>query len=315
MEHNSQSSPTEFVVEEQVRIDKFLVQKLPQYSRKQIKKIIETGDVLVNSNRVIKSKLVRPGDIITVLKLPSPKQVSPNPNLQIQILYEDSHIIIINKPAGIPSTMQKNTDTDTVVNALVAKYPELVNVGKDIFSAGLLHRLDVDTSGLLLAAKDNYSYEFLRTQFRQQKVFKGYLAVVKGVYKGPSVVRKYIAHHPRKKDRMIVVKEDKVDLFKAKEAHTKIEVLRIYKGISILRINIPTGIMHQIRVTLASLGYPIIGDKIYVKKVDRYSPIAGKHHALYSVKIGFVHPQRKEWFKFSIEELILEQLESKLSTV
>lgn len=201
---------------------------------------------------------------------------------ELPILYHDKTFLILEKPAGLPSLSAKKgkEDCETVEGCLHKTHPE----------ARLIHRLDNETSGLMAAALDKATWQHLRTIWPTEKTTKKYLALVLGSPPQEGSVTNPIAHHPRKKTKMII------DEKKGRKAETFFRLLKSYKKCSLLEVGITTGVRHQIRVHLASIGFPIIGDKVYMKK-DREKEVGlyGRRHFLHLTFLRFPHPQTGEY--------------------
>lgn len=202
----------------------------------------------------------------------------------ISIQYEDDNIMVVEKEAGIPCTSIKKSKRSSLADVLIKIRPTLKATGK-CGEAGLVHRLDNDTSGLVLVAKTNDAYEKLRGQFDEGKVVKEYLALVIGNPPAKGTINTPIAHHPRKKKKMVVNP-------KGRPAETTFKIVKRFgKRYTLLNIQIKTGVRHQIRAHLASIGFPIAGDRLYQnpkKRSEDTLPL--KRHFLHAIKLGFTHP-------------------------
>ncbi len=203
--------------------------------------------------------------------------LKPNPSIKLNIIYQDENILVIDKPAGLtvhPINLEQN---NTLVNGLIAQFPKIKNIGDDPLRPGIVHRLDKDTSGLMLIARNNSSFDFLKNQFAKRKIIKKYLALVFGKVKDKKgTITKSISLSKKDyKKRSALLDE------KSKKAWTEYQVLKYIKcgrlslphWYTLLEVSIKTGRTHQIRVHLASIGYPIVGDKQYQFK--RQSPPKG----------------------------------------
>lgn len=270
-----------------LRLDVFLTQFVP-CSRRTAQRAIATGEVRVNGRRVRKGGSVGEGDVVEVAGgLTEEARLQPNPNLAIPVLYEDDAVVALDKPAGMPSHALRADETDTAANFLLARYPELAAVGKNDREPGVVHRLDTDTSGVLLAARTPRAYEALRRQFSAHQVIKEYVALVEGDIALPGEVTAPIAHdrHNRRKMR---VRAATTELPDARPARTAYRPVERFGEMTLLAVQITTGVMHQIRVHLASRGHPIVGDHLY----GTPSHAAVPRHLLHACRIGFVHPVR-----------------------
>lgn len=218
-----------------------------------------------------------------------PATLAPAP-AYLQINYEDQDVLVIEKPAGIPCLPAKGSSSTTLYDMIIRARPSQ----KNIKEAGLVHRLDNDTSGVMLAAKTEKAYEHLREQFDEGKVLKEYVALVVGNPPAKGTIEDPIAHHPRKKKKMIVSKN-------GRPASTKFKVIKRFgKKYALLRVEIRTGVRHQIRVHLASMGFPIAGDRLYQNPGKRSEDVLPlKRHFLHASKIGFEHPGTNERIELS----------------
>lgn len=202
-------------------------------------------------------------------------KLEPDFNIPLNIVYEDKDIIVLNKQAGISVHPSVNEPCGTIANALIAKYPELVGVGEDPIRPGIVHRLDKDTSGLLVVAKNQKTFEFLKKEWQEGKVVKKYLTLVWGhLKKDGGEIRSELARSLKDFRKRMVLKPEKKTgkefyhrkaVIKGKLAITEYKLLRNYKDFSLVEAYPKTGRMHQIRVHMASLGHPVVGDKIYGK--------------------------------------------------
>jgi 23S rRNA pseudouridine1911/1915/1917 synthase len=271
-----------------MRLDRFLTTQVPGCSRRTAQRVIAAGAVRVNGRRVRKAQTVTAGDSVEVPdELYVAPQLQPNPNLTIPVLYEDAVLIALNKPAGMPSHALRAEETETAANFLLARYPELAGVGKSDKEPGLVHRLDSDTSGVLLVARTAAAHRAVRAQFSAHQVKKEYVAMVHGDVRAAGEVRLPIAHerHNRRKMRVCAAAASMSD---ARPAVTRYRPLERFGVATLLAVEIPTGVMHQIRVHLASLGHPIVGDRLYGGALCDGDP---HRHLLHAARVTLVHPQ------------------------
>jgi 23S rRNA pseudouridine1911/1915/1917 synthase len=285
---------------EGLRLDQYLVSVFPDYSRSVIKRVIDADGVSVNGKPAKASHKVHHGDRITIQK-PEPTHPAPEPeDIPLDVLYEDEFLAIINKPFDMVVHPAKGHWSGTLVNALRFRFGQLSEVNGD-YRAGIVHRLDRDTSGVILVAKEEQTHRDLSMQFEQRKVFKEYVALTRGMLDRDSdYIEGRIAHHPHDRVKMTVADEEDED---AKEACSYYEVIERFRGFSFCRIQPRTGRTHQIRVHLASIGCPVLADKIYggrdclrlsdlVPGLDPSSDeVLLPRHALHAFRLRLRHPR------------------------
>jgi 23S rRNA pseudouridine1911/1915/1917 synthase len=271
-----------------VRLDIFLMGVVPACSRRSAQRAIAAGQVRVNQRRARKGQIVVAGDVVEVADgLYEAGTLQPNPDLSIPVLYEDATVVAIDKPAGMPSHALRLTETATAANFLLARYPELAGIGKSPQEPGIVHRLDTDTSGVLLAARTPEAYHALRGQFSAHLVTKEYFALVNGDVSAPAAVEVRIAHDQRNRRRMLIAR-GAGGVPGARPAVTSYRPMERFGRCTLLNVQIRTGVRHQIRVHLASIGHPLVGDRLYAK--DCTEPMASRH-LLHAAGITFVHPE------------------------
>jgi len=274
------------------RLDLFLTDRLPsRISRSRIQKLIKSGAILVNGSVRKSHYSVEGGDVIEVGSLPK-EEISIRPEkIALDIIHEDEKIIVINKPAGMVVHPAPGNYSRTVVNALLYHTKRLSDISKE--RPGIIHRLDKDTSGVLVAAKDALAHAFIARQFKKRTIDKRYLVFVEGtVQLDNGEILAPIARHARDRKRMAVNFTD------GKEAATLYRVVERYKTGTLLEIKIQTGRTHQIRVHLAYFGHPVVGDRTYgTKRTDSLI----RRQALHSSKIVLLHPETKERVSYEAE--------------
>lgn len=291
------------------RIDVFLANSVENATRTRIQKLIEAGYVTVNG-KVIKSNYkVAPFDeiLVAIPVSPRPEKAEPE-DIPLDIVYEDDHLIVVNKPAGMAAHPSLGNYTGTLVHALLHHTRHLSTVNSE-FRPGIVHRIDKDTSGLLIVAKDDISHSRLAHQFASHTIKRDYIAVAWGIpEKRSGEINTLITRS--KKDR----KKFTVSDTEGKQAITFYEVIEEFEFASLLRLRLKTGRTHQIRVHLSSIGHPIFGDEAYGGRVilfgstlpkmkSRVSNLLEiiKRQALHARSLGFIHPVTKEEMMFTSE--------------
>jgi 23S rRNA pseudouridine1911/1915/1917 synthase len=294
----NESASQEYIVASSdagMRLDRFLKERLPESSRNAIRTWLEEGRVLCNQWAGRKGMRVVPGDRIRVDLLVGERGFAllPDPGLALDILFEDSFLVAVDKPPGVPSHPLKTGETGTVVNALVARYPEMRGVGFSARDAGLLHRLDRETSGVLLAARKPSGFDGLRVEFEQGRVVKVYLALVHGNPGPEGRVEALIGTRSRRADRVEVVRDPaRCKGYRSlRPAQTRFRVTREYRSSCLVRLWMTTGARHQLRAHMASIGCPIVGDSVYGSGVDSQSEMQSPpRQLLHAAEIQFFHP-------------------------
>jgi len=269
-----------------LRLDKFLSQKFSKLTRSYLQQVIKKGCVLVNGAKAKASKKVARGSEVKI-SFPQPEKIELKPEeIPLDVIYEDSNIIVIDKPAGLVVHPGVGNKEGTLVNALLYHLPKLGRIGSKL-RPGIVHRLDKDTSGVMIVAKNDLAFQDLVEQFKKHQIQKEYLALVYGKVqpkKGKIIAPIRRDYHDRK--RMAVA-----GMGKGKEAETKYEVKKYFKDqFTLLKIFPKTGRTHQVRVHLNSIGYPIVGDKTYKPKqnfVNRAKELGLKRQFLHAKSITF----------------------------
>ncbi|QDA59733.1 RluA family pseudouridine synthase [Hymenobacter jejuensis] len=298
--------------QELLRIDKFLMNRLPHSSRTKIQSAIKAEAVQVNGNPIKSNYRVKPLDLITIT-LPEPPidfKVTPEP-MELDIRYEDESLLLVNKPAGLVVHPAFGNWTGTLVNGLAYHLSNLPTGRNGEIRPGLVHRIDKDTSGLLVVGKTEYAMTHLSQQFFHHTIERTYLALVWGVPKETQgTVRGHIGRSL--KDRKVQAVYPDAD--HGKEAVTHYKVLRSFQYVSLIQCNLETGRTHQIRVHMKHIGHPLFsdatygGDKIvYGQRVGAYKAFVEKafevmpRQALHAKSLGFVHPVSGEFMHFETE--------------
>ncbi len=298
------------------RLDAYLATRIEGWSRSRLQRLIEDGDALVNHHTAKPSYKLKTNDEIEVELTPSPSSVFAPEDLPLEIVFEDDDLIVVNKPAGLVVHPAAGNQSGTLANALAFHFHQLSTQGGAI-RPGLVHRLDKDTSGLLVVAKKEDVHEKLADQFRAREVFKSYLALVHGVVKEASgQIDQPLARDPRNRTRMAVVRG-------GRPALSLYRLRRRYNRFSLLDVEIKTGRTHQIRVHLAWLKHAVVGDEVYgggrdntvqhpklraaIRKLGR--------QFLHAEQLGFRHPRSDEPLRFTAQlpqdlSSFLKELES-----
>lgn len=250
-----------------------------------MQKLIEDGNVTVNGKPARPSLKLLAGDQINVtIPPPTPSRLIPE-NIPLKVIYEDEDLLVVDKPAGLAVHPAPGHYTHTLVHAVLAHVPEIDSGETD--RPGIVHRLDKDTSGLIIIAKNNKAHMELSEQFKDRSVTKVYQALVHGLLKPEQgVIEASIGRHPRDRKRMAVVS-------RGREARTEYRVIQYFDGYTLLEVRPKTGRTHQIRVHLAAIGYPVVGDRIYGGGSDLLD-----RQFLHACKLGFRLPSNGEYREF-----------------
>lgn len=279
--------------DEKKRIDVFLAEKISKYSRSYLKKGIEEGWVRINGKNVKPNYKVKPLDSITV-SIPSPEKPSLEPeDIPLNIIYDDEDIIVIDKPRGLVVHPAPGNYSGTLVNSLLYHVGGLSGIG-GVMRPGIVHRLDKDTSGVMVVAKNDMAHAALTAQLKNKLMKKVYRALVWGtIQEDRATINAPIGRHPIKRKEMTVMTRN------AREAITHFNVLERFSEFTLLEIRLETGRTHQIRVHMKYIGHPVVGDPVYSK---RKNPFAIKGQALHSYKLGLIHPRTGEFMEFTAPE-------------
>lgn len=277
---------------EKERLDKFLLSNITEHTRSYIKNLIESGKVFVNEEKIEKAGFsLRANDEIEFeLFEPIPMEAKAE-NIPLNIVYEDEDLLVINKPQGMVVHPAVKNYEGTLVNALLYNVKDLSGIN-GVMRPGIVHRLDKETSGLLLVAKNDFAHNLLSEQIQTKTCKRYYKALVQFVLKeGSGEVKTYFGRDPKNRLKMAVLNDGKI-------AHTKFKVLKNYEGYSLVEYELLTGRTHQIRVHSAYLNHPIVGDKLYNPNKCKFN-LNGQ--LLHAYKIEFFHPRTNEKLMFEIE--------------
>lgn len=273
------------VDEENVRIDKYLASKT-DYSRETITKMLAEEYILVNGKSIKASYKVKVGDVI-LIKDGFVKEMSLKATkMNIDIVYEDEYLMVINKDSGVVVHPGAGNSNDTLVNGLLY-YNKTLSKGEE-FRPGIVHRLDKDTSGLMIVAKDDKAHELLADDFKNKRIHREYIALLDGVFpQKKAIIDAPIGRSKQYFDKMEVCKD-------GKKAITNLEVIKKYKDYTLVKLVLETGRTHQIRVHLAYIGYPVHNDPVYSNKV-----CTDFGQFLHSAYLKFKHPITGEVLEFN----------------
>ena len=269
-----------------VRLDQYLASLDLGLTRSRLRQLIDSGDVLVNGAAVKAAHRVRPGDRVRVSVPPPRPSVAVPQDIPLTVVYQDADLVVIDKPAGLAAHPGPGHPDRTLVNGLLALCPDIQGIGGQI-RPGIVHRLDKDTSGLMMAAKTEAAHHHLSQQIKDRTVQKGYLALVVGVPSPDSgVIDAPIGRDPRRRTRMAVTAD-------GRESRTGYRVLECAGRFTLLELQLHTGRTHQARVHLSWLGHPLLGDSVY----GRRSPLLPRHF-LHAHSLAFAHPSTGESLQF-----------------
>ena len=282
------------------RLDKVLANELPEYSRSQWQRLVKEGLVLVDGVPAKGSQRLAGNELI-VATIPEPGESELlAQEIALDIRYEDEDIIVLNKPAGMVVHPGPGHASGTLVNALLAHCTELPGIG-DTKRPGIVHRLDKNTSGIILVGKNDHALRHLQDQFKQRTITKRYLALVDGLIQPPTaLIDAPLGRDPQQRKMMRVISADspRASSARARSAQTRYKALKFYEHHTLVECAPLTGRTHQIRVHLAYIGYPVVGDKVYGR---RKQSLKLDRHFLHASELTFRRPSDDASMTFSAE--------------
>ncbi len=275
-----------------IRVDRYLARNFPDLTRSHIQKIFEDGGVLVNGKPVKRSFIVRPGDSID-LTVPEVTEAEILPEkIPLDILYEDDDILVINKPKGMVVHPAAGHNSGTLVNAIMEHCGDSLSGINGVRRPGIVHRIDKDTTGVLIVCKNDFAHTDIARQLKEHSSRRKYYAIVHGVIKEDSgTVDAPIGRHPVDRKKMSVNEKN------GKRAVTHYKVLKRYEKYTYIECELETGRTHQIRVHMAYIGHPLLGDRVYGPSRCPFPSLEGQ--TLHAGMLGIVHPRTGEWMEFT----------------
>ena len=280
------------------RLDAYIAEAT-EMSRSGAAKLIESGDITVNGAPVSKKYAVKPGDVIEIAPQETEEYDAVAENIPLDIVYEDSDIIVINKPKGMVVHPAPGNYTGTLVNALLYHCKDTLSGIGGVMRPGIVHRIDKDTTGLIVVAKNDVAHTSLSEQLEYHGVTREYHALVRGGFKNDGgTVDAPIGRHPVDRKKMAVLTSATAN---AKRAVTHYEVMERYSDITYLKLHLETGRTHQIRVHMAYTGHALLGDEVYAGTKTRFEkqhPSLFTGQALHAKKLSFIHPTTTEKVEF-----------------
>jgi len=267
-----------------IRLDKYICQQLPELSRAQVQRLIAAGRVKVNNHTTKASYKLNTGDRLTVILPSTTNQLSPE-DIPVTIIYEDDDLLVVDKPAGLTVHPAPGHPSHTLVNAIL---PHLATFPGNMLRPGIVHRLDKDTSGLMVVAKNHVTYTHLINQFKTRAVVKAYQVLVKGRLTPESgVIDAPIGRDSRHRQRMAIVAD-------GRPARSDYTVVKYINDFTLLEVRPHTGRTHQIRIHLAAISHPVVGDKIYGVKSPRFP-----RQFMHASRLGFTLPSTGKYTEFA----------------
>ena len=278
---------------QQMRLDKYLAEQFPEQTRSYLQKLIKDGEVLVNGKNVKTGYQLSKGDEVSV-NIPEPKELDVEPQkMDLDIVYEDDDVILINKPKGMVVHPAPGHTTDTLVNGLLYHCKDNLSGINGVARPGIVHRIDRDTTGILIVCKNDMSHNSIAAQLKDHSINRRYRALVHGNLKEDTgTVEGAIGRHPIDRKKMSINEKN------GKPAVTHYTVLERFGNYTLIECKLETGRTHQIRVHMSSIGHPLVGDEVYG---PAKCPFKLQGQCLHAMVLGFVHPRSGEYMEFSAE--------------
>ena len=291
--------------DQQMRLDKYLAEQFPEQTRSYLQKLIKDGEVTVNGKSVKTGYQLSKGDEVCV-NIPEPKELNVEPQkMDLDIVYEDDDVILINKPKGMVVHPAPGHISDTLVNGLLYHCKGKLSGINGIARPGIVHRIDRDTTGILIVCKNDMSHNSIAAQLKEHSINRRYRALVHGNLKEDTgTVEGPIGRHPIDRKKMSINEKN------GKPAVTHYTVLERFGNYTLIECKLETGRTHQIRVHMTSIGHPLVGDDVYG---PAKCPFKLQGQCLHAMVLGFVHPRTGEYMEFSADlpeyfENLLEKL-------
>ena len=279
--------------EQQMRLDKYLTEQFPEQTRSYLQKLIKDGEILVNGKTVKAGYQLTKGDEVSV-NIPEPKELDVEPQqMDLDIVYEDEDVILINKPKGMVVHPAPGHTTDTLVNGLLYHCKDNLSGINGVARPGIVHRIDRDTTGILIVCKNDMSHNSIAAQLKEHSITRRYRALVHGNVKNDTgTVEGPIGRHPVDRKKMAINERN------GKPAVTHYTVLERFGNYTLIECVLETGRTHQIRVHMTSIGHPLVGDEVYG---PAKCPFKLQGQSLHAMVLGFVHPRTGEYMEFSAD--------------
>ena len=278
---------------QQIRLDKYLSEQFPEQTRSYLQKLIKEEQVLVNGKNVKSGYQLSKGDEVFV-NIPEPKELNVEPqDMNLDIVYEDSDVILVNKPKGMVVHPAPGHTTDTLVNGLLYHCKDQLSGINGVARPGIVHRIDRDTTGILIVCKNDASHNCIAAQLKEHSINRRYRALVHGNLKDDyGTIEGAIGRHPIDRKKMAINEKN------GKPAITHYTVLERFGSYTLIECKLETGRTHQIRVHMSSIGHPLVGDEVYG---PAKCPFKLQGQCLHAMVLGFVHPKTAEYMEFSAD--------------